>query len=66
MSRKSVPIHMIVYQPKTERGKHKLAQRAAELHAETAEHMIQKLDCPIEQKKQLLDAVIKEAKMYIE
>lgn len=61
IAQKSAPINVIVYHPKTEAGKRELAQRVADVHATFVLQYIKKLDCPSEQKVQLLDAVIKDA-----
>ena len=58
---KSAPIHVIVHYPKTEEGKLKLAERVAGVHADMVNQYIKKLNCPSEQKVQLLDAVIESA-----
>lgn len=58
ISRKSAPIHVIVYCPKTEEGKRELSQRVAGVHADMVNRHIQKLNCPSGQKVELLDAVI--------
>lgn len=59
IARKSAPIHVIVHYPKTEEGKRELAERVASVHADMVNQHIKKLNCPSEQKVQLLDAVIK-------
>lgn len=51
-------INVIFHFPKTEEGKRELACRAASVHADLVNHYIQKLDCPAEQKQNLLNAVI--------
>ncbi len=58
MARKSNPINVIVYYPKTEEGKRELANRVADAHASMVTQYLKKLKCPTEQKVQLLDAVI--------
>jgi len=58
MARKSTPINVIVYYPKTEEGKRELANRVADAHASMVTQYLKKLKCPTEQKVQLLDAVI--------
>ena len=52
---------MIVYYPQTEEGKRELARRVAGVHADMVHQYINKLNCPTEQKMQLLDAVIETA-----
>lgn len=61
IARKSAPINVIVHYPKTEEGKRELADRVASVHASLVNQHIKKLNCPSEQKVQLLDAVIKSA-----
>jgi len=61
IARKSAPIHVIVHYPKTEEGKRELAERVAGVHADMVNQHIKKLNCPSEQKVQLLDAVIQAA-----
>ena len=58
IARQSSPIHVIVHYPKTEQGKHELAKRVASVHADMVNQSIKKLNCPSEQKVQLLDAVL--------
>lgn len=52
---------MIVHYPKTEAGKRELAERVAGVHASLVNQTIKKLNCPSEQKVQLLDAIIEDA-----
>ena len=59
IARKSASINVIVHYPKTEEGKHELAERVASVHADMVNQHIKKLNCPSDQKVQLLDAVIK-------
>ena len=61
VARKSAPINVIVHYPKTEEGKRELAERVAGVHANMVNQHIKKLNCPSDQKVQLLDAVIKSA-----
>ena len=61
IARKIAPIHVIVHYPKTEEGKRELAERVAGVHADMVNQHIKKLNCPSEQKVQLLDAVIQAA-----
>lgn len=62
MGRKSVPIKIIVHEPKTEEGKRELAQRVAGIHADIVYHTMNQLHCPVEQKKKLLNAVIEKSR----
>ena len=59
IARKSAPINVIVHYPKTVEGQRELAERVAGVHADMVNQHIKKLNCPSEQKVQLLDAVIK-------
>ena len=58
--RKPTPVNLIVYRPRTEQEQTELARRIAGIHAETVLRQVQELCCPAEQKRELLDAVIKE------
>ena len=60
--RTSAPIKVIVHYPKTEEGRQELARRVADVHADFVISSINKLDCPIKQKLELLQAVIDTAK----
>ena len=61
IARRSSPINVIVYYPKTQEGQHELARRVAGVHADMVNQYIKKLNCPSEQKVRLLDAVIRSA-----
>ena len=61
IARKSAPINVIVHYPKTIEGQRELAERVAGAHADMVNQHIKKLNCPSDQKVQLLDAVIKSA-----
>ena len=61
IARTSAPINVIVHYPKTEEGKRELAVRVASVHADMVNQYINKMNCPSEQKVQLLDAVSKSA-----
>jgi len=61
IARKSAPINVIVHFPKTIEGQRELAERVAGVHADMVNQHIKKLNCPSDQKVQLLDAVIKSA-----
>ena len=58
IARQSSPIHVIVHYPKTEQGKRELAERVASVHADMVNQSIKKLNCPSEQKVELLDAIL--------
>ena len=57
-----VPIHVIVYYPKTEAGKDELARRGSDVHATAVNQRLKSLNCPTSQKLKLLDAVIETKK----
>ncbi len=59
IARKSAPINVIVHYPKTIEGQRELAERVAGVHSDMVNQHIKKLNCPSDQKVQLLDAVIK-------
>ena len=59
IARKSALINVIVHYPKTVEGQRELAERVAGVHANMVNQHIKKLNCPSDQKVQLLDAVIK-------
>lgn len=56
--RKTPPIKIIVHYPQTRQGQQELAQRLADVHADAVVLAINKLDCPLKQKLDLLQAVI--------
>ncbi len=56
------PIKIILYSPKADVGKHELAKRVAQIHADAVTMRIKSLRCPTEQKLRLLDTVIETAK----
>lgn len=51
----------MIHYPKTTEGQRELAERVASVHADMVNQHIKKLNCPSDQKVQLLDAVIKSA-----
>lgn len=59
---KYAPINMIVYYPKSSEGKKLLAQRVAQVHADSIIDKIKRLNCPSNQKTELLNAVLSTAK----
>ena len=59
IARKSAPINVIVHYPKTIEGQRELAERVAGVNTSLVNQHIKKLNCPSDQKVQLLDAVIK-------
>lgn len=60
--RTRAPIKVIVHYPQTETGRQELSRRVAEVHADFVVSSINKLNCPIKQKLELLQAVIDTAK----
>ncbi len=60
--RKMAPINVIVYYPKTEEGKEELARRVSDVHAAAVNQRLKSLNCPTNQKLELLDAVIETVK----
>lgn len=61
---KMAPINLIVYYPKTDEGKADLAARVAEVHAAAVNQRLKSLNCPTNQKQELLDAVIATVKEH--
>ena len=59
---KSAPINIIVYYPKSTEGKKLLTQRVAQVHADSVIDKIKRLNCPSDQKTELLNAVLNTAK----
>ena len=64
--RKSAPMEIKIYYPKTEEGRRELASRVASVHADYVQDRIQKLNCPISQKLKLLECVIADRKKISE
>ena len=60
--RTMAPINLIMYYPKTDKGQAELAKRVADVHASSVIQRLKSLDCPTQQKQELLDAVIDTAK----
>jgi len=52
------PVNLILYYPKTEEGKEELARRLSDVHAASVNQRLKLLNCPTNQKLELLDAVI--------
>lgn len=57
--RKATPVNIIVCYPKTEKGCHEIAQRIAAFQASKITAYLEKINCPGDQKIELIDAVIK-------
>lgn len=51
-------IQVIIHEPKTEKGKYALEKRVSEVYADFVIHTINKLNCPVKQKLELLQAII--------
>ena len=62
MLRRHGQVNIIIYYPKSEKGKNDLAQCVSDVHASAVNQRLKSLDCPTGQKLDLLDAVIKTAK----
>lgn len=62
MLRKHGPVNVIIYFPTTEKGQSELAQRVSDVHANAVNQQLKLLNCPAQQKLDLLDAIIKTAK----
>ena len=60
--RKMAPINVIVYYPTTEEGSEELARRVSDVHAAAVNQRLKALNCPTQQKQELLDAVIETVK----
>lgn len=56
--KKSAPIQVVVYYPKTEQENKELAKRVADVHADFVISTINKLNCSTKQKLELVQAVI--------
>lgn len=54
----SPPLQMTVEFPQTVAGKEELAQRIAELHADYVLSALNHLNCPVKQKRELLQRII--------
>lgn len=57
--RKATPVNIIVYYPKTEKGRREIARRLAVFQASKVTAYLEKLNCPNWQKIESIDAVIK-------
>lgn len=55
-------INVIVYLPKTPEGKRELEKRIAQVHADAVVRGISVLDCTTEQKLQLFNSIVRNAK----
>ena len=55
-------VNVIIYYPKSEKGKDDLARYVSDVHASAVNQHLKLLDCPTQQKLNLLDAVIETAK----
>ena len=61
--RRMAPVNLIVYYPKTEKGSDDLARRVSDVHAAAVNQRLKSLNCPTNQKLELLDAVIATVKV---
>ena len=52
------PINLMIHFPNTEEAKLELAKHVARVHAESVSTYIKRLNCPADQKLQLLNAII--------
>ena len=59
---KANKINVIVYLPKTPEGKRELEVRIAQVHADAVVRGISVLDCTTEQKLQLFNSIVRNAK----
>ncbi len=57
--RTSVPIKVKLYLPQAEAGRQELARRVAGVHADMAVAKLKGLDCSNEQKRALIDGVLR-------
>ena len=62
MARKNKEINIIVHLPKDEKSKQELTENVASIHALIVTEYIKKLNCPYEQKIELIDAIIEKCK----
>ena len=60
--RSMATINLIVYYPKTAEGQEELVKRVSDVHASAVTQRIKSLNCPTNQKLELLDAVIETVK----
>lgn len=51
-------MEIIVHAPDTEEMRQELARRTARIHAQTVMENLRMLSCPVEQKVQLMNAII--------
>lgn len=56
--RNTPPIELTVYGPKSSEGQLELAKRVSDIHADVITQRINALNCPTDQKLELLKAVI--------
>ncbi len=62
MGKKEPTYNIIKHFPQTEEGKQELARRVAIVYADSIIERLRKLECPSEQKLQLLDAIVEDAR----
>lgn len=56
--RKMAPIKLILHPPETEEGKEVLARRVSDAHTTVVIQRLNSLNCPMNQKLALMDAII--------
>lgn len=61
MAKRNAPINIIVHFPSSEKGKHELANRVADVHALFVNQSVNRLNCRSQQKIKLLEAVVSSA-----
>ena len=52
------PVNLVVHFPSTEAARQELSKRVAQVHAESVITYIKRLNCPADQKLQLLNTII--------
>ena len=57
IAKKHAPFELVVYYPKDEKGKKELAERVAEVHAESVLQMVHKLDCSMKWSRRQRDGI---------
>lgn len=56
--KKAAPVKIKLYIPTTDAGRQELKRRVSNVHADFAAQQIRGLDCPVEQKLALADAIL--------
>ena len=60
--RKSTPVKIIMHYPNCDEGRQELARRVSDVHSGFAIRRIDKMNCPIQEKLRMLEAVVSEQK----